>query len=62
MGKVKVLENFTGPVSGFRGQELEISDQNTIDSLVKAGYVEAIQEPKPTTRKSKKATDLNENE
>lgn len=55
--KVKALENFSGAVSAYKGEELEIVDEAISRDLLAAGYVEATVEkktvPKNTEKRSK---------
>ena len=41
--KVKALKSFSGAVTMCSGQEREISDEFILKDLLKAGYVEAIE-------------------
>lgn len=50
--KVKALKSFaTSKLSTYKGQEFEIADQEVLSDLLGAGYVEAIEEVKKTTKK-----------
>ena len=42
--KVKALKSFSGAVTMCSGQEKEISDEFILKDLLKAGYVEAIED------------------
>lgn len=42
--KVRALRSFGGAVTMRRGQETDIKDMFIVDDLLKAGYVEALEE------------------
>ena len=42
--KVKALRSFSGAICMSRGQELDIQDEYVLNDLLKAGYVEALEE------------------
>lgn len=50
--KVKCLKSFaTSKLSTYKGQVVEIADKEVLNDLLDAGYVEALEEVKKTTRK-----------
>lgn len=42
--KVKALRSFSGAVNMSRGQVMDIQDEYVLNDLLKAGYVEALEE------------------
>lgn len=50
--KVKCLKGFaTSNFSTYAGQIIEISDEEVLDDLLNANYVEEVEEVKKTTKK-----------
>lgn len=45
--------NFTGIVTGVRGKEVKISSKELIEELVRAGYIEKLEDEKPKESSSK---------
>jgi hypothetical protein len=50
--KYKALVGFSGLVSMKKGEVKEIKDKHIVDDLLKAGYIEPIEKPKATTKKT----------
>lgn len=50
--KVKCLKGFASPrLSTYQGQIVEIADQEVLNDLLRAGYVEALEGQKLTKKK-----------
>ena len=52
--KVKALRSFSGAETMSRGQEKDISDEYVLADLLKAGYVEAIEDGEPDQNEPEK--------
>ena len=50
--KYKALVGFSGQVSMSKGEVKEIKDKYIVDDLLKAGYIEAVEKPKTTSKKT----------
>ena len=50
--KYKATVGFSGLVSMRKGEIKEIKDKYIVDDLLKAGYIEPIEKPKTTTKKT----------
>ena len=50
--KYKAIKGFSGIVSMRKGEVKEINDKYIVDDLLKAGYIEAVEKPKTTTKKT----------
>ena len=55
--KVKALRSFSGVVSMSRGQEMDIQDEFILNDLMKAGYVEPLEENEEDKPKKKSKKD-----
>ena len=52
--KVRALRSFGGAMNMSRGQEADIKDMFIVDDLLKAGYVEAIENGEPDQNEPEK--------
>ena len=50
--KYRALKGFSGLISMKKGEVKEIKDKHIVDDLLKAGYIEAIEKPKTTSKKT----------
>lgn len=53
MTKYKALVSFAGTVTASAGSDIEINDEDVVEDLVKAGYIEPVKTEKKTTSKTK---------
>ena len=51
----RALKSFVGLESMRRGEVKDITDADIIKDLLKAGYIEAVEDKKPATSKPSKA-------
>lgn len=61
MAAYKALVSFTGQVAMAKGQVRELTDKDVIADLLRAGYIEPMEQPeqavkKPVRRTAKKPT------
>ena len=49
--KYRALKGFSGLISMKKGEVKEIKDQYIVDDLLKAGYIEAVEKPKTTSKR-----------
>lgn len=59
MARFRVLVSFSGMITGAKGQCIDITDEAIIKDLVRAGYIEELDEapaPSPAKRTRKKKT------
>ena len=47
--RVVATKSFAGNVSMYKGEEREIGSEDTLSYLLKAGYVEILEQPKEET-------------
>lgn len=52
--RVKALVNFSGVLSMYQGQEVEITNKEILNDLLNCGYVEEVEVEKPTKKKAVK--------
>lgn len=52
--RVKALINFSGVLSMYQGQEVEITNKEVLNDLLACGYVEELEVEKPTKKKAVK--------
>lgn len=52
--RVKALVNFSGVLSMYQGQEVEITNKEVLNDLLDCGYVEEVEVEKPTKKKAVK--------
>lgn len=60
MAAYKALVSFAGRVSMYKGQVKNLTDTDVIADLLRAGYIEEIEQKKPvrrTTKRTAKKTD-----
>lgn len=50
----KALKSFAGKVSMYKGQVKEITDEEIVNDLLKAGYIEEVKPVKKDESKNKK--------
>ena len=50
--KYRALKGFSGLISMKKGEVKEIKDKYIVDDLLKAGYIEAVEKPKTTSKKT----------
>lgn len=54
--RVVATKSFAGNVSMYKGEEREIGSEETLSYLLKAGYVEVLEQPEEETAISKKGS------
>lgn len=56
MAAYKALVSFAGRVSMYKGQVKNLTDKDVIADLLRAGYIEEIDQKKPMRRTTKRTT------
>lgn len=56
MAAYKALVSFAGRVSMYKGQVKNLTDKDVIADLLRAGYIEEIEQKKPVRRTTKRTT------
>lgn len=54
--RVKATVSFAGIVSMRKGEERDLKDRRILDDLIRAGYVESIENPEPPKEAKKKTS------
>ncbi len=60
MSKVKAITSFSGLVTGYNGQVIEIEDDYILQDLLKAGYIELINKSEGIDTNSLEDVDVKE--
>lgn len=55
--RVRALVNFSGILSMYQGQEVEITSKEVLKDLLDCGYVEEVEVEKPTKKKAVKKSE-----